>query len=140
MKGGFIMENDLIRRSDSYDHATLADWYITSVDGSSPVWTNEHIEELLNDFYVIPKEGIPAVDAVERGVFEQVAWERDMAIAQLKDIGKGLGEKMDDVVKVVRCRECFNWYGPDDGREHSCMVDAWMRPGDWFCPCGRREE
>lgn len=34
----------------------LTDWYINSVSSDdTPVWTEEHIEELLNDFYVIPK-------------------------------------------------------------------------------------
>jgi hypothetical protein len=41
---------------ESYDHATLSDWYISSVSNDPPVWTEEHIEELLNDFYVIPRE------------------------------------------------------------------------------------
>ena len=41
----------------AFDYSTLADWYISSVDDrDTPVWTDEHIEELLNDFYVIPKE------------------------------------------------------------------------------------
>ena len=41
----------------AFDYPTLADWYISSVDDrDTPVWTDEHIEELLNDFYVIPKE------------------------------------------------------------------------------------
>ena len=30
---------------------------------------------------------------VSRGVFEQVMWERDVAIEQLKELGYGLGEK-----------------------------------------------
>jgi len=34
----------------------LIDWYINSVDESEPVWTEEHIYELFNDFYLIPKE------------------------------------------------------------------------------------
>ena len=32
-------------------------------------------------------------DTVSRGVFEQVMWERDVAIEQLKELGYGLGEK-----------------------------------------------
>lgn len=36
--------------------AYLTDWYINSVDDSEPVWTESHIEELMNDFYLIPKE------------------------------------------------------------------------------------
>ena len=39
------------------DNGTLTDWYINSIDNTvEPIWTDEHIEELLNDFYVIPKE------------------------------------------------------------------------------------
>ncbi len=41
---------------ESYDHATLSDWYISSVGNEPPYWTEEHIDELLNDFYVIPRE------------------------------------------------------------------------------------
>ena len=37
------------------DFGTLLDWYISSVGDEPPVWTEQHIEELLNDFYVIPK-------------------------------------------------------------------------------------
>lgn len=39
----------------------LSDWYISSVGDESPVWTDEHINELLNDFLVIPKD-TPAAD------------------------------------------------------------------------------
>lgn len=39
---------------------TLIDWYISSVsEDDTPVWTDEHIEELCNDYYVIPKEVSP---------------------------------------------------------------------------------
>lgn len=34
----------------------LEDWYIASIDAEkSPRWTLEHLEELFNDFYLIPK-------------------------------------------------------------------------------------
>ena len=42
----------------------------------------------------------PAADVVSRGVLEQVMWERDLAVSQLAEIGKGFGEKMDGVVEV----------------------------------------
>lgn len=45
----------------AYDIGTLTDWYISSVTDDPPVWTVEHIEELFNDFYVIPKD-TPAAD------------------------------------------------------------------------------
>ena len=46
----------------AYDIGTLEDWYISSVSqDDAPVWTEEHLEELLKDFYVIPKD-TPTVD------------------------------------------------------------------------------
>ena len=50
-------EKRLVDLEKAMDESTLYDWYITSVTQTdTPVWTGEHIEELLNDFYVIPKE------------------------------------------------------------------------------------
>lgn len=39
------------------DYGYLADWFINSVGDEEPVWTEEHIDELMNDFYIIPKIG-----------------------------------------------------------------------------------
>ena len=50
-------EKRLVDLEKAMDESTLYDWYVTSVkQKDTPVWTGEHIEELLNDFYVIPKE------------------------------------------------------------------------------------
>lgn len=50
-------EKRLVDLEKAMDESTLYDWYVTSVSQKDmPVWTGEHIEELLNDFYVIPKE------------------------------------------------------------------------------------
>lgn len=46
------------------------------------------------------------VDAVSRGLFDQIKRERDLAIAQLEQIGCQLGQRMDDIVKVIRCKDC----------------------------------
>ena len=52
-------------------------------------------------------EGCPVVllkslrllqESVPQGVVDQIRWERDTAIQQLSEIGKGLGEKMDDII------------------------------------------
>ena len=51
----------------------------------------------------------PAVDAVRRAVFEQILWERDTAIQQLKDHGIPFGGTAPGVVEVVRCKECEYW-------------------------------
>ena len=48
----FIKEN-------AVDEGFLQDWYQASVDATAnPVWTDEHITEVCEDFYLIPKESI----------------------------------------------------------------------------------
>lgn len=40
----------------AFGYDLLCDWFISSVDDTEkPKWTPEHIEELLDGFYVIPK-------------------------------------------------------------------------------------
>lgn len=45
-------------------------------------------------------------DFVSVKTLDQVRWERDVAIAQLAEIGKSLGERMDDVHHTVPCSGC----------------------------------
>lgn len=53
---------EYIERDKGMDIGTLEDWYINSIDTTvPPIWTIEHLEELLEDFIVIPKE-TPAAD------------------------------------------------------------------------------
>jgi hypothetical protein len=50
-------EKRLVDLEKAMDKSTLYDWYVTSVkQKDTPVWTGEHIEELWNDFYIIPKD------------------------------------------------------------------------------------
>lgn len=42
---------------------------------------------------------------VSQGVVDQIRWERDTALSQLEQIGKGLGSKMDDIVAVLKEQE-----------------------------------
>lgn len=46
----------------------------------------------------------PAADMVTRTAYDQLRYERDTALAQLKAIGKGIGDKMDDV-RIVKYGE-----------------------------------
>lgn len=41
--------------SKACNEADLKQWFISSVDASEPVWTDEHIEELLKDYILIRK-------------------------------------------------------------------------------------
>lgn len=47
----------------------LSDWYQSSIDDTfAPIWTDEHLMELLNDFLVIPNDTPTAdVKEVKRG-------------------------------------------------------------------------
>ena len=60
---------------EAYDYATLACWYQNSIDETHPpIWTDEHLEELLKDFYVIPKSTL-LVDATEKAeTAKEVFW------------------------------------------------------------------
>ena len=40
-------------------------------------------------------------NSVPQGVVDQIRWERDTALEQLAEIGKGLGSRMDDVVEAL---------------------------------------
>ena len=42
---------------------------------------------------------------VSQGVVDQIRWERDIALSQLEQIGKGLGTKMDDIVDLLKEQE-----------------------------------
>lgn len=118
-----MKDNDLIRRGDVFKALTR-----------SGLPYNADAEYEL--------EHIPAVDAVGRGAYEQVAWERDVAIAQLSDIGKGLCAKMDDVAKVVRCLECNM---ADDDRNSGktyfwCLYHSGFVTKNDFCSHGQRKK
>lgn len=77
-------------------------------------------------------------DVIDRktheAVCKQIMWERDVAIEQLKEIGKSFGEKMDDVAKVVRCKDCTEFMA-----ESSICSDTGYEVGDDdFCSYGER--
>ena len=48
-----------IIKDNSVDEGYLQSWYQSSVlETDTPVWTDEHIEEMVGDFYLIPREVI----------------------------------------------------------------------------------
>lgn len=54
--------SEYIDKSEAVGEGYLQDWYISSVsEDDEPVWTEARIEELANDFIVIPKD-TPAAD------------------------------------------------------------------------------
>jgi len=48
-------QKDLIEQL-SVDMGYLTQWYQNNVDSNPPIWTDEHLEELFKDFYLIPKD------------------------------------------------------------------------------------
>ena len=53
-----MSELEKILKEMAVDEGYLTDWYINSTDDSDPVWTEEHIEELVGDFILIPKSEV----------------------------------------------------------------------------------
>ena len=84
-------------------------------------------------------ETAPAVDAVSPGVLEQYKWERDTVIAQLEELGIGFGQKKPDMVKVVRCIDCY--YGKYLDKHTILCASEKMCPTrvspDFFCADGK---
>lgn len=82
----------------------------------------------------------PAVDAVSLGVFEQVKWERDMAVSQLEELGLGLGQKKPDMVEVVRCKDCIHWIDGVCGNFSHEDGITYFTPSHGYCYDAERED
>lgn len=93
------------------------------------------VDEL--DMCIAETINAPTVDAVSRGVHDQVRWERDVAIEQLESYGISLGEKA-DVVKVVRCKDCKNVQKDEMFGGYWC--NGTIVKGDYFCASGERKD
>ena len=123
------------------------------MSGSAKHWAlkeykqrGEHLKrkEEMNDIYDnLTKEQLI-------GLQKQIRWERGIAIEQLHQIGKEFGEKMDDVHKVVFCKDCEYWretHDNDHQGNHSvimeCYYDQWhpqYRDADDFCSKGKKKD
>lgn len=121
------MQNDLISRSE------LANFAYHATD-------NMDVERCVVDWEDI--EDAPAVDAVSRSVFEQVQWERDVAMQQLKDHGIPFGGTAPDAVEVVRCKDCVFYNFGECGNYRMDVSDGahfYPYPDD-FCSYGERRD
>ena len=71
--------------------------------------------------------------AVPPSLADVYKWERDIALSQLEEYGIGFAEKKrDDLVSVVRCKDCIHW----DTDSH-CY---YYRRAEDFCSWGERRE
>lgn len=82
---------EYIKRKDAIDICTKCVDFQDSIENINASAEAMRIRRLIKE--------MPSADVVEREVLDQVYWERDTALHQLAEIGKGLGEKMDDVVE-----------------------------------------
>lgn len=89
-----IQMTEYISKQAAVDSGYLSDWYISSVGDEPPVWTDAHIDELLNDFIVIPKD-TKAIDV--QPVVDTV----NMATASDEFICIKCGIYLKDYIKVV---------------------------------------
>ena len=70
-------------------------------------------------------------------VYPQFKWERDTAIEQLDEYGISFGAKKDDdIVKVVRCKDCINF---DYAFNYCDFLEAGVEGEDFFCAWGERK-
>lgn len=90
-------------------------------------------------------ECIPAADVVPQPLFEQIKWERNIAMEQLADHNIPFGGKA-DVTAVVRCAQCRSYEEPwcmlcktRIGAGYHSRDMAYRRPDD-FCSYGKRKE
>ena len=84
-------------------------------------------------------EESPTIDAVSIGVYEQVRWERDVAIAQLEELGIGFGQKKPDMVEVVHCKNCEHWgtgYVAETDHVKECEFAHYMVGENGYCVYG----
>lgn len=84
----------------------------------------------------------PIVDAVSPSVVEQYKWERDVAIAQLEELGIGFGQKKPDMVEVVRCKDCKAFGKSPWGNfpKGWCKTHGCHHGQDYYCASGKRKD
>lgn len=65
-------EKRYIDLDKAVDIGYLGDWYQSSIDTTvPPIWTDEHLEELCNDFIIIPNNVIPATEEENERLLRQ---------------------------------------------------------------------
>ena len=79
--------------------------------------------------------------AVPPSLADVYKWERDVALSQLEEYGIGFAEKKrDDLVEVVRCKDCIHYESDDSGEMMVCNVTDTVCDNDDFCSYGERRE
>ena len=125
------MNNDLISRSALL--ADIEESVVFSVKDGQPSAEIRGANKITDRI-----KAAPAVDAVSRGVVEQIMWDRDIAMEQLKEHGIPFGGIAPDVVSVVRCKDCKHTLIDGETAIYCEKWDRWEVPEDFFCGYGKR--
>lgn len=130
--GGQAMK-EYIEREALLSSREKAIWVYENANILNAKAIREALKPLLDDIL-----NIPTAEVVSKSAFEQVVWERDTALRQLReDYGVGLGEKKRDVVEVRH----GEWIPVDEKRDaFDCSeCDAMVSRTMNYCPnCGAR--
>lgn len=95
---------------------------------------SEHDWRYGETMYVSPYK-VVKVNTVSLEAYKQKAWELDIALAQLREIGKSFGERMDDIIRHGR------WLPVNEKEDaFDCSeCDAMVQQKHNFCPkCGAK--
>ena len=83
--------------------------------GDDEYWTADKIEVLEE---LLKRENALVLDTVSKGLYDQIKWDRDVAIGQLEELGLSLGQKIDGVYlskeeynKLLECADKRYKYG-----------------------------
>lgn len=81
---------------------------------------------------------LPAADVVVRDCYDRILAENDTMREMLAQIGKKPGDKMDDVLTVVRCVDCVHL----DPETSECRSPFGLDRPNFSCYCsgGRRKQ
>ena len=78
-------------------------------------------------------EELPSEPYVSFGVYQQVAWERDVATEQLRELGYSLGEK------IITCKNCEYW-GKRQGRWYCFEMYFDQEDPNFYCGYAKEKE
>lgn len=98
---------EYLSKEAAVDSSYLSDWYISSVGNESPIWTDEHIDELLNDFIVIPKATpIAGLQPAMHGRWEGEYSDDDVWCAECTNCKKEAHSRFYKVSTYAFCPNC----------------------------------
>ena len=109
----------------------------------------DNLQDLWNEVYNEDSDGYNYAVAIDMAinalaVYPHYKWERDIALSQLEEYGIGFAEKKrDDLVEVVRCKDCRHqnhcYQTVSHNKTHDGFKEYWAEPVEW-CSRGERRE